>query len=209
MRTEAVFDYHLYELERPTTIAENQQKQVALLNAGDVTVQKEYRFSGFGQYYRSRYAVPGTVKAEIFFHFVNDKKANLGLPLPRGVIRVYKRDLSGKAVFVGEDEINHTAEGEQVRLNVGQAFDVSGIRTQTEFRSEVSHSLYESAYRVELNNAKAEPVVVTIAEAIPGDWQMLQESQRHTKVTAGLVEWKVPVPAKGRAELTFRVRVKF
>jgi len=209
MRTEAVFDYHLYELERPTTIAENQQKQVALLNAGDVTVLKEYRLSGYGQYYRSRYAVPGTVKAEIFFHFVNDKKANLGLPLPRGVIRVYKRDLSGKAVFVGEDEINHTAEGEQVRLKVGQAFDVSGIRTQTDFRSEVSYSLYESAYKVELNNAKAEPVVVTIAEAIPGDWQMLQESQRHTKVTAGLVEWKVPVPAKGKAELTFRVRVKF
>jgi len=209
MRTEAVFDYHLYELERPTTIAENQQKQVALLTAGNVTVEKEYRLSGYGQYYRSRYAVPGTVKAEIYFHFSNDKKANLGLPLPRGVIRVYKRDLSGKAVFVGEDSINHTAEGERVRLKVGDAFDVSGIRTQTDFRSEVSYSLYESAYKVELNNAKAEPVIVTIAETIPGDWQMLQQSQPHAKVTAGLVEWKVPVPAKGKAELTFRVRVKF
>lgn len=209
MRTEAVFDYHLYELERPTTIAENQQKQVALLTAGDVTVEKEYRLSGYGQYYRSRYAVPGTVKAEIYFHFANEKKSNLGLPLPRGTIRVYKRDISGKAVFVGEDEINHTAEGEKVRLKVGQAFDVSGIRTQTDFRSEVSYSIYESAYKVELNNAKNEPVVVTIAETIPGDWQMLQESHRHTKVTAGLVEWKIPVPAKGKAEMNFRVRIRF
>ncbi len=209
MRTEAVFDYHLYELERPTTIAENQQKQVALLTANDVRVEKQYLLTSYGQYYRSRFTVPGTVKAEVWLHFANDKKANLGIPLPRGVVRVYKRDSSGKAVFVGEDAINHTAEGERVRLKVGQAFDVSGIRTQTDFRSEVSWRIYESAYKLELNNAKAEPVVVTIHETIPGDWTMLGESQPHAKVTSSLVEWKVPVPAKGKAELTFRVRVKF
>jgi hypothetical protein len=209
MRTEAVFDYHLYELERPTTIAENQQKQVALLSATGVMVEKQYLLASHGQYYRSRYTVPGTVKAEVWLHFSNEKKSNLGLPLPRGVVRVYKRDSSGKAVFVGEDQINHTAEGERVRLKVGQAFDVSGIRTQTDFKSEVSWQIYESAYKIELNNAKAEPVVVTISETIPADWTMLNESQRHTKVTSNLVEWKVPVPAKGKAELTFRVRVKF
>lgn len=209
MRTEAVFDYHLYELERPTTIAENQQKQVALLSAGEVAVEKQYLLTSYGQHYRSRYTVPGTVKAEIWLHFANDKKSNLGIPLPRGVVRVYKRDSSGKAVFVGEDAINHTAEGERVRLKVGQAFDVSGIRTQTDFKSEVSWRIYESAYKLELNNAKADPVVVTILETIPGDWTMLDESIRHTKVTSSLVEWKVPVPAKGKAALTFRVRVKF
>lgn len=209
MRTEAVFDYHLYELERPTTIAENQQKQVALLSAGDVVVEKQYLLASYGQYYRSRYTVPGTVKAEVWLHFSNDKKANLGLPLPRGVVRVYKRDSSGKAVFVGEDAINHTAEGERVRLKIGQAFDVSGIRTQTDFKSEVSWNIYESAYKIELNNAKAEPVVVTVSETIPADWTMLAENHRHTKVTSNLVEWKVPVPAKGKAELAFRVRVKF
>jgi hypothetical protein len=209
MRTEAVFDYHLYELERPTTIAENQQKQVALLSATGVVVEKQYLLASYGQYYRSRYTVPGTVKAEVWLHFSNEKKSNLGLPLPRGVVRVYKRDSSGKAVFVGEDQINHTAEGERVRLKVGQAFDVSGIRTQTDFKSEVSWQVYESAYKIELNNAKAEPVVVTISETIPADWTMLNESQRHTRVTSNLVEWKVPVPAKGKAELTFRVRVKF
>ncbi len=209
MRTEAVFDYHLYELERPTTIAENQQKQVALLTAEAVAVEKQYLLASAGQYYRSRYAVPGTVKAEVWLHFSNDKKSNLGLPLPRGVVRVYKRDSSGKAVFVGEDQINHTAEGERVRLKVGDAFDVSGIRTQTDFKSEVSWQVYESAYKIELNNAKADPVVVTISETIPSDWTMLNESQRHTKVTSNLVEWKVPVPAKGKAELTFRLRVKF
>ncbi|MBL8665367.1 MAG: DUF4139 domain-containing protein [Candidatus Odyssella sp.] len=209
MRTEAVFDYHLYELERPTTIAENQQKQVALLSAGAVAVEKRYLLTSYGQHYRSRFTVPGTVKAEIWLHFSNDKKSNLGIPLPRGVVRVYKRDSSGKAVFVGEDSINHTAEGERVRLKVGQAFDVSGIRTQTDFRSEVSWQIYESAYKIELNNAKADPVVVTIQETIPGDWTMLGESSRHTKVTSSLVEWNVPVPAKGKAELSFRVRVKF
>ncbi|MCW5772753.1 MAG: DUF4139 domain-containing protein [Rhodospirillaceae bacterium] len=209
MRTEAVFDYHLYELDRPTTIAENQQKQVALLSAGDVKVAKEYRLESAGQYYRSRYSVPGTVKATIWLHFENDKKANLGLPLPRGVVRVYKRDSAGKAVFVGEDNINHTAEGERVRLKVGQAFDVSGVRTQTDFKSEVAWSVYESAYKIALNNGKDEAVTVTIAEIIPGDWRILQESHLHEKVTSNLVEWKIPVPAKSKAELTFRVRTKF
>jgi len=92
---------------------------------------------------------------------------------------------------------------------VGQAFDVSGIRTQTDFKSEVSWNIYESAYRLELNNAKNEPVVVTIAEQIPGDWQVIQESLPHGKVTSNLAEWKVPVPAKSKAELTYRVRIKF
>jgi hypothetical protein len=209
MRSEAVFDYHLYELDRPTTIAENQQKQVALLTANGVVAQKEYRLESVGQYYRSRYTVPGTLKADIWIHLANTKESQLGLPLPRGVIRVYKRDSAGKAVFVGEDQINHTAEGERIRLKVGQAFDVSGIRTQTDFKSEVSWNIYESAYRLELNNAKNEPVVVTIAEQIPGDWQVIQQSLPHGKVTSNLAEWKVPVPAKGKAELTYRVRIKF
>jgi hypothetical protein len=209
MRTEAVFDYHLYELERPTTIADNQQKQVSLLKADNVIVAKQYRFVGQGHYYRTRFTTPGTVKAEVWLNFENERRANLGLPLPRGVVRVYKRDSGGKAVFVGEDAINHTAEGETVRLKVGQAFDVSGVRTQTDYRIESSGHIYETAFRFVFNNAKTEPVEVIVAEAIPGDWSMLQESHKHAKVTAGLVEWTVTVPAKGKAELTYRVRVRF
>ncbi len=209
MRAEAVFDYHLYELERPTTIADNQQKQVALLAAPNVAVAKQYRFVGQGHYYRSRFVAPGTVKAEVWLNFENEKRANLGLPLPRGVVRVYKRDSAGKAVFVGEDQINHTAEGETVRLKVGDAFDVSGVRTQTDFRIEASGHIFESAYRFVFNNAKTEPVNVIVAEAIPGDWTILAESHGHKRVTAGLVEWTVLVPAKGKAEMTYRVRTKF
>ncbi len=209
MRTEAVFDYHLYELERPTTIADNQQKQVALLKAPEVAAAKQYRFVGQGHYYRSRFIVPGTVKAEVWLMFENEKRANLGLPLPRGVVRVYKRDSAGKAIFVGEDQINHTAEGESVRLKVGEAFDVSGVRTQTDFKVEVSGHIYESGYRFAFNNAKNEPVNVIVAEAIPGDWTILAESHGHKRITAGLVEWSIPVPAKGKAEMSYRVRTKF
>jgi hypothetical protein len=209
MRTEAVFDYHLYELERPTTIADNQQKQVSLLKADQVVAVKQYRFSGQGQHYRSRFTTPGTVKAEVWLNFENERRSNLGLPLPRGVVRVYKRDSAGKAVFVGEDAINHTAEGETVRLKVGQAFDVSAVRAQTDFRVESSGHIYETAFRFVFNNAKTDPVEVIVSEMIPGDWTMLQESHKHTKVTAGLVEWTVPVPAKGKAEMTYRVRIRF
>ncbi len=208
MRTEAIADYHLYELERPTTIAENQQKQVALLKALNVAAAKQYRFVGQGHYYRGRQAQPGTVKAEVWYHFENDKKSNLGLPLPKGTVRVYKRDSAGKAVFVGEDAINHTAEGETVRLKTGQAFDVSGVRTQTDYKVAFTGRIFETAFRFVFNNAKGEAVTVTVAEAIPGDWTILQESAPHAKVTANLVEWKIPVPAKGKAELTYRARVK-
>jgi hypothetical protein len=209
-RREAVFDYHLYTIERPTTILNNQQKQVALLKAEGALVEKEYLIAGHVGYYRSRYVGPIRLKAQIFLNLDNEKRANLGLPMPRGVVRVYKQDSAGKAVFVGEDRIDHTAEGEKIRLRVGEAFDVSGERVQTDFTLVVpGGSTYESAFKIVLNNAKDEPVTVTIAEPMPGDWQVLSESHRHVKAAANLATWRVTVPAKGKAEFAYRVRVRY
>lgn len=210
VRRQAVGDYHLYEVARPVSIQENQQKQIALMKAEGVAVAKEYRFEGQGQWYRSRYATPVKLKAAVFLNISNDKSAALGIPLPRGVIRVYKKDASGKAVFLGEDGIDHTAEGEKIRLRLGNAFDVSGERVQTEYRREgLRDNVFESAYKIVLNNAKDEPVTVTIAEAIPADWTILAESHRHRKISSNYVEWSVPVPAKGKAEFTYKIRVTY
>ena len=210
VRRQAVGDYHLYEIARPVSIEENQQKQIALMKAEGVAVAKEYRFEGQGQFYRGRYTAPVKMKAAVFLNVENEKRANLGLPLPRGVVRVYKKDASGKAVFLGEDGIDHTAEGEKMRLRLGNAFDVSGERVQTEYRREgLRDNVFESAYKIVFNNAKEEPVTVTVAEAIPADWTILAESHRHRKISSNYVEWSVPVPAKGKAEFTYKIRVTY
>ena len=207
MREESFFDYHLYTLGRPTTIADNQTKQVALMSAGGVVATKEYRLTGGSYVYQQRIAPIAKPKVAVTIEFANDQKTGLGVPLPAGVVRVYKRDGSGQVQFVGEDSVGHTPRGEKVRLNVGNAFDVTAERKQTEF-TRVSQEISESAHEVTFRNARTEPVTVIVTEIIPGDWQMLQESAKHAKVTSSQAEWHVVVPAEGSAKLTYKVRVK-
>jgi hypothetical protein len=207
MREETFFDYHLYTLGRPTTIADNQTKQVALLSAANVAATKEYRLAGGSYVYQQRIAPIAKPKVAVTLEFANDDKAGVGLPLPAGVVRVYKRDGSGQVQFVGEDRIDHTPKGEKVRLNVGNAFDVTAERKQTEF-SRIGPQISESAHEVTLKNSRAEPVTVIVTETLPGDWTMLQESAKHTKLTSSQAEWHIVVPAGGSARLTYKVRVK-
>lgn len=208
---ESLFEYHLYTLPRPTTLAENQTKQVALLGAGGIPVAKEYLLAGQDYYYRSRYGqLEEKRKVAVFIEFANREQAGLGLPLPRGVVRVYKKDQAGNAQFVGEDRIDHTPKNEQVRLYLGDAFDVSASRKQTEFKQLGSpeQPLYESAFEIVLHNARSEAVTVKVQEPLPGDWEMLQESHPHTKQSATGALWQIKVPAEGSATLSYRLRVK-
>jgi hypothetical protein len=214
MAEESLFEYHLYTLQRPTTLKENQTKQVALLNATAVPLRKEYRLNGGSHYYQERYGDLGEkLKIAVFVEFDNRKEARLGLPLPKGVVRVYKQDRSGQPQFIGEDRIDHTPENEDVRLKLGDAFDVTASRKQTDFRKLGGDSRYnyrlESAFEIVLKNAKDEAVAVTVVEPVPGDWKVLNESHKHRKGSANTAVWEVPVPAKGSATLTYRVEVNY
>jgi hypothetical protein len=214
MAQEALFEYHLYTLNRPTTLAENQTKQVALLNASSVPVTKQLLVSGNDHYYRTSVGEIGQkLKAGVFVEFSNREASRLGLPLPKGVVRVYKRDSAGNAQFVGEDRIDHTPKNETVRLHLGDAFDVTADKKQTDFKrrepTNKASYVFESAYEIVLRNAKTEAVTVTVREPVPADWTMLEESQKHTKVAAGTAEWRVNVPAGGSTTLKYRVLVRF
>ncbi|HEX4846281.1 MAG TPA: DUF4139 domain-containing protein [Geothrix sp.] len=214
MAEESLFEYHLYTLDRPTTLAVNQTKQVALLSASTVPVRKEYLLQGQNHYYSGSYGDLGEKqKVGVFVEFDNKEASRLGMPLPKGIIRVYKRDSEGRAQFVGEDSVDHTPKNEQVRLKLGDAFDVTARRKQTDFKSLGRQgkfgSVYESAFEVELKNAKKESVTVSLLEPMPGDWEMLQSSHPFTKEAAGTARFKVTVPAEGSAKLTYRVRVKW
>jgi len=214
MLQETLFEYHLYTLQRPTTLADQQTKQVALLNASAVPVEKELLFSGSEGYYRSGAGDLGQkLKAGICVSFANRETARLGQPLPKGVVRVYKRDSAGHAQFVGEDRVDHTPRNETVRLHLGEAFDVTADKKQTDFRrrepGNKASTVMESAYEIVVKNAKTEAVTVTVREPVPGDWSMLEESQRHTKVAAGTAQWRVAVPAGGSTTLKYRVLVRY
>ena len=210
---QALFEYHLYTLERTTTLADNQTKQVALLRAAGTPVVKELVLAGEPHYYGSSAGEIGRkLKAGVFIEFDNRETVGLGMPLPQGVVRVYQRDAEGRAQFIGEDRIDHTPKNEKVRLRLGNAFDVTADKKQTDFKVREQpgrSSAFESAYEIVLRNAKAEPVTVTVREPVPGDWTMLQESQRHAKVAAGTAQWRVTVPAGGSSTLSYRVLTRY
>jgi hypothetical protein len=211
---ESLFEYHLYTLGRPTTLADNQTKQVALLAATAVPTKKELLLQGSPHYYSDSVGNIGTrIKVGVFMEFANRESAHLGMPLPKGVVRVYKRDNAGHARFVGEDRVEHTPKNETVRLNLGNAFDVTADKKQTNFRrrepSNGASYVYESAYEIVLRNAKTEAVSVTVREPVPGDWTMLEESQKHEKVSAGTAQWRVNVPAGRNTTLRYRVLTRW
>ncbi|WP_243304088.1 DUF4139 domain-containing protein [Geothrix oryzisoli] len=214
MAEESLFEYHLYTLDRPTTLAVNQTKQVALLSASAVPVRKEYLLQGQPYYYSGSYGDLGDKqKVAVFVAFDNKESSRLGMPLPKGIIRVYKRDSAGRAQFVGEDNVDHTPKNELVRLKLGEAFDVTARRKQTDYKSLGRQGkfgfVHESAYEIELKNAKKEAITVSVLEPLPGDWEMLQNSQPFAKESAGTARFSVTVPAEGSAKLTYRVRVKW
>jgi len=214
MAEEGLLEYHLYTLDRPTTIAENQTKQVALLSASSVPARKDMVLRGADYYYQSSYGDLGQkMKVGVYIEFDNKEASRLGMPLPKGVMRVYKKDSAGNAQFVGEDNIDHTPKNETVRLKLGEAFDVTADKKQTDFKKlpnpAKGNSLFESAYEIVIKNAKKERVTVTVQEPIPADWKIIKESQPSTKATSNTAVWKIDVPAEGKTTLTYRVQVKY
>jgi len=210
MAREEVFDYHLYTLGQPTTIRDNQTKQVALLSANAVPVRKEYLLTGEGWYYQAQATDLGQKqKIAVFLEFDN-AGGDLGKPLPKGVVRVYKKDSKGNAIFIGEDGIDHTAKNDKLRLKMGNAFDVTANRKQTGYKLIAGrpNPVIETSWRIEFNNAKDQAVTVKVVEPMPGDWEMVSESQKHGKGDAHSAVWQVGVPAGGKTALEYTVRAR-
>jgi len=214
MQEESLFEYHLYSLNRPTTISNNQTKQVSLLSATQVPVNKEFLLQGNTYYYQSSYGDIGQkMKVGVYVEFKNKEDSGLGMPLPKGVVRVYKKDKSGNAQFIGEDNIDHTPKNEDIRLKLGDAFDITADKKQTNFEKRVAFGkysyAYESAYEVKIKNAKSEAVTVVVREPVPGDWKMLEHSHPFKKVAAGTAEWHIEVPAESSTTLEYNVLVRY
>jgi hypothetical protein len=208
-REASFFEYHIYTLERKTTIKENQTKQIGLLNASNVPLKKEFIYRGAAHYYRSRYG--DAIKADkvgVFLEIQNKKENNLGMPFPKGIVRVYKEDHDKSLQFVGEDSIDHTPKDEKIRIKMGNAFDIAATRKQMVWEK-ISKDTYEIAFEISLRNHKAEDVTIKVVEPLSWDWKILESSHAHTKVDAHTVSFDVPVKKDAEAKLTYRARLRF
>lgn len=205
MGTEQLGDYYLYTLDRPTDILSNQTKQVALLSGDHVTVQKQYKFTDtINVAYTTDFK---DVKPSVFLTFENKKEDGLGLPLPKGTVRVYKKDQNNRLIFVGEDNIDHTAVQQKVTLRLGQAFDITAAGKKTSYTS-IGKDAYEAGFEVALNNAMKTPVQVRFEQRLPNNWRILSESQKSMKENANTVYWNVDIPPEGQTILTFKVQIQ-
>lgn len=208
-KEESFFEYHLYTLDRRTTIKDNQTKQMTLLDAGRVPIKKLFIFPGVPAYYYYRYDQRSDKqKIGVFLEIENAKKNNLGMPLPKGTVRVYKEDNDGSLQFIGEDRIDHTPKDEKFKIKIGEAFDVVGERVQTDYKR-LGDNLFEVAFEVSLRNHKKEDIKVLVEEPIPGDWEMLSSTHPYEKVNAHLIRLDVSVAKDKEAKVRYRIRFKY
>ncbi|MCG3115045.1 MAG: DUF4139 domain-containing protein [Candidatus Manganitrophus sp. SA1] len=206
---ESFFEYHLYSLQRPTTLKDNQTKQVTLLTANQVPVKKRFLYHGAAHFYRTQYGTPiSNQKVGVYVEIANKKENQLGMPLPKGTLRVYKADSDGSLQFIGEDRIDHTPKDETIKIKMGDAFDLVAQRKQTEWKK-IAWDTYEVAFEVSLRNHKETSATISVVEPIPGDWEILKTTHDYQKVEAHTVQFDVPVGKDKEVKLQYRVRVRF
>jgi len=193
-----IFEYHLYTLDRKTNVNNNETKQISLLNTEGVPVTKEFVYDG---------ATNGE-NVEVKMKFRNAESEGIGMPLPKGIVRVYKEDNDGQLQFLGEDSIDHTPKDEEVEIAVGNAFDVKGERTQTEY-SEISKGITRQSYKIILKNHKAEAVKVVVKENIGQSAKVLTSSDAFEQKSASEIEFNVDVPANGEKTITYTFESRY
>ena len=210
MAQESFSDYHLYTLDRKTTVNNNQTKQVSMLEATGFGVGKRYIVDGQSFYYRNAQHPGSPIKdvVQVYYQFKNEASAGLGMPMPSGVVRVYQSDSKGGVHFVGEDRIDHTPKDETLKLKIGNAFDVVSERKQVDFEK-IASNVYEVEYEVALRNHKTTPVTVEVNEPIGGTWRVIRSTHEYTKTDAWAAQFNIQVPADGAATLRYRVRVTY
>lgn len=209
------FEYHMYTLQRTATIRDNETKQIEFASANQVPVKKLFiydggksSFYGYNQYSRAdqNYGTQSNKDINVMLEFKNSKDNNLGIPLPKGKMRVYKEDTDKTMQFIGEDWIDHTPKDELVRIYLGNAFDIVGERVQTDFKR--GEDWVTESYKITLRNHKDEPAEIRVVEHLYrwSNWKIIDKSQDFEKKDARTIEFSVPVAADSEKTVTYSVR---
>ena len=203
---ENYFEYHLYTMPHPTTVLDKQTKQLTLLAARDIPVHKTLELRGSPDYYRSAEPDLGDkLPIGVYVSFEN-RGGDLGIPLPAGIVRIYKNDSHGLSQFLGSDQVDHTPRFETVRLHLGNSFDVTARKKQTDFRF-TGTCTTDSSYAITLGNAKSTPQDVLVVEPIPAQWSITSENMPHKKSSASTANWNVHLPPEQHATLQYTAHV--
>jgi len=189
------FEYHLYTLPRKATLADNEIKQISLFDPASTSVTKKY-------YYQPDI---NARNVKVTVEFTNSEKTGLGIPLPEGRVRIFKADSDGSMILLGEDYINHTPKDEEVKLTVGNAFDISAEQKVLS-KDRVSQRVQEQIFQIELRNHKDEDVTIKVQKKLYGDWEIIKNNYEYEKKDANTVEFEVPVKANDKAVIDFLVR---
>ena len=201
------------------TVKDQQTKQIEFVTASGVPVDKFFVYDGaqigFAGAYQPvddpSYGTASNKKVMVMLEFNNGEEAGLGVPLPKGTLRVYKSDIDGSTLLIGEDSIDHTPKEEQVRLYIGDAFDIVGERVQTDFRVEYDEDWMEESFEITLRNHKEEDIEVRVVEHLFrwSEWKILESSHDYEKTDAQTIEFRVPVKAGGETVLNYTVRYEW
>ena len=204
MSQEAISGYYLYTLPRQTNILSNQTKQVSLLSGTKIQAQKTYEYDSPVSYFAQ--GIIENIKPTMYLTFKNTKANSLGEALPKGIMRVYEKDSKGGLVFVGEDSINHTAVGQDVRLRLGEDFDITLTGKRVNFKK-IDSQTSQAEFEIKISNAKTTPQLVRYIQNLPAGWQMISESHLSQKESSNSVYWDISIPAERDIVLTFKVMV--
>ncbi|MCX6122421.1 MAG: hypothetical protein NTX44_12500 [Ignavibacteriales bacterium] len=214
-----LFEYKLYSLQRKTDISNNETKQIELTSAKNVFTKKVFIYDGLSNQWRywsnnysyreqASFGQQSNKKIGVFVTFKNEEKDGLGIALPKGKVRVYKRDDDGKEQFVGEDEIDHTPKDEEIKLYLGNAFDIVGERTQQNFRVIVPGHVVDETFEIKVRNHKSEPVEVMVYEH-PwrwNEWDITKSNAMWEKVDQTTIKFPVKLKKDEEKVITYTIR---
>jgi len=209
-------DYHLYDLNRQVTLKDRETKQIEFIRAAGIPVTRKYVYDGEqnlpgpigdGAYTQPDLGNESGKQVRVEQEFTNSRKNHLGMPLPAGTMRFYRRDADGQMEFVGENSISHTPEDEKVKLTTGSAFDVTGERKRTSFKVDSQDRTIDESYSVTVKNAKDQPVNVDITEHLfrAANWDIVEKSTTFEKQDSSTVIFPVTIPAHGSQSITYTV----
>ncbi|HEX6505656.1 MAG TPA: hypothetical protein VF011_20610 [Terriglobales bacterium] len=218
VREKSFDEFHLYTLERSTTLHDEETKQVEFVHAADIYSQRLYIYDGanlpvYGYYggeqavQDANYGTQSNPKVWVMQEFKNSQANHLGMPLPKGRLRFYRRDTDGRLEFIGENSIDHTPKDETVRVYTGNAFDVTGERKRTSFHVDSRQRWIDESFEIRVRNHKKQPAQLRIVEHLYrwSNWEIQDKSTTYTKKDAQTVEFPVTVAADGEQVVTYTV----
>jgi hypothetical protein len=217
--TEKAFDeYHLYTLARSTTLHDRETKQVEFVRAANVATRQLFiydglkidpnRYTGWNQEAirnNSDYGTESNPKVWVMRELLNSEANHLGMPLPKGRVRFYRRNDDGQMEFTGENVIDHTPRDEKVRVYTGNAFDLTGERRRTEYKIELNKHMLDESFEIKVRNHKKEPVDVRVVEHLYRwmTWDVPTHSDPFNKTDSKTIEFPITIAPDAEKTITY------